>query len=117
MTDQFGLKSMSLLFCHQWRIQDFPDRWGQPLNLGHRLIMWQDFCRKLHENERNWTKRGACFPRNLRVLSLYKKKFLLFCKQFMQFMHNEIIKIIISHEHCDNLFLLLQNSSRESSAV
>ena len=31
----------------------------QPLNLGQKPIICQDFCRKLHENERNWTERGA----------------------------------------------------------
>ena len=24
-----------------------------------KLIIWQDFCRKLHENERNWTRGGG----------------------------------------------------------
>ena len=36
----------------------FPRRGRQLLNLGQKSIIWQDFCRKLHENERNWTKRG-----------------------------------------------------------
>ena len=32
------------------------------MSLGQKLIIWQDFCRKLHENERNWTKKGARTP-------------------------------------------------------
>ena len=33
----------------------------QPLNLSQKPIIWQDFCRKLHINERNWTEGGgAC---------------------------------------------------------
>ena len=28
----------------------------QPLSLGQKPIILQDFCQKLHENERNWTK-------------------------------------------------------------
>ena len=32
----------------------FPRRGGaQPLSLGQKLIIWQDFCRKLHENKKN----------------------------------------------------------------
>ena len=34
----------------------------QPLSLGQKPIIWQDFCRKLHENERNWTARRAFIP-------------------------------------------------------
>ena len=30
----------------------------QSLSMGQKPIIWQDFCRKLHENERNWTKKG-----------------------------------------------------------
>ena len=30
----------------------------QPLYFGQKPIIWQDFCRKLRENERNWSKRG-----------------------------------------------------------
>ena len=30
--------------------------WGrQPLSLGWKPIIWQDFCRNLHANERYWT--------------------------------------------------------------
>ena len=43
----------------QWRIQNYPDGGRQRLNLGQKPIIWQDFCRKLHENERNWTERGG----------------------------------------------------------
>ena len=40
----------------QWRIQDVPGTVRQP-------IIWQDFCRKLLENERNWTEMGGeCVP-------------------------------------------------------
>ena len=38
--------------------QGFPKRGRQPLYLGQKPIIWQDFCRKLHENERNWTERS-----------------------------------------------------------
>ena len=27
----------------------------QQFNLGQKPIIWQDVCRKLHENNRNWT--------------------------------------------------------------
>ena len=40
----------------------FP-RWGrQPMILGQKLIVWQDFCQKLHENERNWTEGEMRIP-------------------------------------------------------
>ena len=35
----------------------------QPLRLDQKPIIWQDFSQKLHQNERNWTKRGARVPR------------------------------------------------------
>ena len=39
----------------------FPEGEGhQPLSLGRKPNIWQDFCRKLHENERNWI--GAHVP-------------------------------------------------------
>ena len=41
----------------QWRIRDFPD--VNPPNLGQNSIIWQDFCGKLHENERIWTERQS----------------------------------------------------------
>ena len=31
----------------------------QPLRLGRKPIICQDFCRKLHENGRNWTEGGG----------------------------------------------------------
>ena len=34
----------------------------QPLRLGQIPIIWQDFYRKLHENERNWTEGGGGVP-------------------------------------------------------
>ena len=35
-------------------------RWGhQPQRWGPQPLIWQHFGQKLHENERNWTKRGA----------------------------------------------------------
>ena len=34
----------------------------QPLSLGQKPITWQDFCRNLNENERNWTGRGSLAP-------------------------------------------------------
>ena len=51
---------MYLLIIIQWRIQDFPDGGGrQPLNLDQKPTICKDFCQKLHENERNWTKGGG----------------------------------------------------------
>ena len=47
-------------YAYKWWIQDFRDGGRQPLSLGQKPITGQDFCRKLHENERNWTKRGVC---------------------------------------------------------
>ena len=47
-----------MLYC-QRRIHDFPDAGRQPLNWGAKPLTWQDLCRKLHENERNWTEKGA----------------------------------------------------------
>ena len=35
------------------------DGWGGGWSSGRKLIIWQDLYRKLHENERNWTKNGA----------------------------------------------------------
>ena len=32
----------------------------QPLSFGQKPIIWQDFCQKLHGNERNWM--GAYVP-------------------------------------------------------
>ena len=44
------------LVLRQWRIQDFPDGGGN-IGYGPKSIIWQDFCRKLLENEINWTER------------------------------------------------------------
>ena len=34
--------------------------WGcQPPTLKQKPVIWQDFCSKMHENERSWTERGA----------------------------------------------------------
>ena len=43
-------------------VADFPDGGRQPLSLGQKHIIWQDFCHKLHENERNWTGEGGGGP-------------------------------------------------------
>ena len=37
----------------------FPDGEHQPLDMGQKPIIWQDISRKLHENERIWTEKGA----------------------------------------------------------
>ena len=37
---------------------EFPRRWTPTPELGTKSITWQDLCRKLHENERNWTEKG-----------------------------------------------------------
>ena len=41
---------------NQWRIQDFPEG-AAPTPKS--AIIFQIFCRKLHENERIWTRGGA----------------------------------------------------------
>ena len=52
------MPTLSMLFTViKWRIQDFPDRGLRPLSLGQKPNILQDFCQKLHENERNWTQR------------------------------------------------------------
>ena len=38
----------------------FPRRGHQPLILEQKPIIWQSFCLKLQENERNWTESGVC---------------------------------------------------------
>ena len=38
------------------------DPFGPTLGLGEKHIIWQDFCRKQHDNGRNWTEKGACVP-------------------------------------------------------
>ena len=40
----------------------FPKGRRQPVSLEQKPIIWQDFRRKLHENERNWTERGGGVP-------------------------------------------------------
>ena len=40
----------------QWLIQDFPE--GAPTQRA-LLIIWHNLCRKLHENEKNWTEAGG----------------------------------------------------------
>ena len=46
----------------QWQIKDSRDRGGgggtNPRSKGKKSIIWQNCFSKLHENERNWTKRG-----------------------------------------------------------
>ena len=45
---------------NQWRIQDFA-RGGEGAN-SQNCYYFSHFCRKLHENERIWTPRGARVP-------------------------------------------------------
>ena len=40
----------------QWRIQDFPGGGGVSAPTHKSTIIFQSFCRKLHENERIWTE-------------------------------------------------------------
>ena len=40
----------------------FPRQGRQPLSLGQKPIIWQDFCQKLHKNERNWNGGGGARP-------------------------------------------------------
>ena len=37
----------------------------QGLSFRQKLIIWQDFCRKLHTNERNWIESMVRFPRDI----------------------------------------------------
>ena len=51
---------LEFLCVIQWRIQDLPDTGRrQRLILYRKVIIWRDFDRKLHENERNWTGGGT----------------------------------------------------------
>ena len=52
----FHVSQSAGCFDQQWRIQDFSDEGVQPMSMGQKSITRQDFCRKMHENERNWTK-------------------------------------------------------------
>ena len=47
--------SISMVYVKQW---DFRGWERQPLSLEQKPIVWQDFFRKLHETERNWTGEG-----------------------------------------------------------
>ena len=49
----------------------FP-RWGANPREGRQLIMWQDFCLKLHGNERNWTG-GVRIPSIPQICHFRKK--------------------------------------------
>ena len=42
-------------------ISGFPRRAPTP-GVGRQPIDWPNLCRKLHENERNWTKKGGARP-------------------------------------------------------
>ena len=47
----------------QWRIQDFPGGGGANFQGGgYKPIIWPNFYRKLHENERIWTEKGGACP-------------------------------------------------------
>ena len=45
----------------QSMLGDTVNAWAVRILLECNLV-WQEFCRKLHENERNWTERGAVRP-------------------------------------------------------
>ena len=47
------------IFIKQWRIHNFPGGGTLASGFGPKTIIWQDFCWKLHENERNWPRRGV----------------------------------------------------------
>ena len=49
------LKDSLQITCFQWRIQDFPEGVAN----SQSGIILQTFCRKLHENERIWTRGGG----------------------------------------------------------
>ena len=56
MTKSVTTGVLSYVSPHTVADPEFPRH--QPLILGQKPIIWQDFCRKLHENERNRT--GGC---------------------------------------------------------
>ena len=48
--------ALCIRWSGQWRVQDFPDGGANPPGWGCQPIIWPNFPRKLHENERNWTQ-------------------------------------------------------------
>ena len=51
-------------------------RWGgrcEPLSLGRKPIILQDFCQKLHENERNWTEGAPASNSFNRFINVFTK--------------------------------------------
>ena len=53
-----------------------PQGWGwgegrKPMKKGAKDIIWQDFSRKLHENERNWIERRRFPGRRVRDQTRY----------------------------------------------
>ena len=53
--------------CRRWRIEDFSERGYQPQGMPTYYLA--KLCRKLHENERNWTI-GGRIPSGI-LLSVY----------------------------------------------
>ena len=51
---------MLMFYCYQWRIQDFPDRGHQPLNLGQKAIIWQDFTENCMRMKEIGPRGGMC---------------------------------------------------------
>ena len=60
-TDTFLLCLPLGIVCATLPVADpgLPRRGRQSLSLGQKAIIWQDFCRKRHENERNFTESGG----------------------------------------------------------
>ena len=52
-------KACQLHNSFQWRIQDSPVGGCQPQRWGANLLFGIKICKKLHQNERNWTERGG----------------------------------------------------------
>ena len=51
---------MLMFYCYQWRIQDFSDRGRQPLNLGQKAIIWQDFTENCMRMKEIGPRGGMC---------------------------------------------------------
>ena len=44
---------------HQWLIQDFPEKEGPTPKEHANILFGQNFPKKLHENDKNWTEKGT----------------------------------------------------------
>ena len=58
-TARFQQENLLEYITHQWRIQDFLEGGAPTPEVGALTYCLAKFSRKLHENEGNWTERGA----------------------------------------------------------